>query len=407
MVYSQSRPFLQVILAQIQSRRGDIYDIIAWLKKAKIDTVLDRTGDKVERVLLTSQEVLECNGAILDVETREWLAIPPLGLISTFDPLVIDEGLKQSQFSSVPVGDGTVLTLYYWPRGRKWCIGSAHSYDLTYVRPMGSHLTYAYIVFQLMFKVPHFVQRAGLGIVRGRLEFSKINKAFCYSIGVRHPATHYFDIEPAAIWTIQTLYTTEFFKQQACQQGLPGIPLQSSLHFDSLNDIYSYLHNAPQDAIKHRFAPHNTNVIRSSTYRPRFKYGVILQNTHKSYLISSRLLDILRALLYNHPTPMIHLSLKVQQTYHFLLNYLSQNIEYTMLIPIPDELFMCYEHVHNELLTNMEILHHRPSSRKSPANDCLHQWYHAYDTHIFNKSLVSTFIKHPKFLYIYLFLINM
>jgi hypothetical protein len=187
----------------------------------------------------------ECNGAILDARTWEWLVVPSRAFAPRPPPRAVDEALaapgdakRTGAYDVIQVSDGTVINLYRWAhpaRGPIWCIGTGKGYDVSPLLWMGGE-TYAELVHGLLAAVPGFAAATGLALRHDflcpgdtRLAFDRLDPARSYTLGFRHHNFHPKASDPPGIWNIQTGVRATGLPSYDPAHGLPGVPGQ--LHY--------------------------------------------------------------------------------------------------------------------------------------------------------------------------------
>ena len=145
----------------------------------------------------------ELNGLVLDTATWLPLVIPPLAFNMKPPMKIINRFLVDGAYDVINIDDGTVVTLYYY--NDKWCLATAHGYDVTEMCWMGS-LNYSEIIYDLVSRLyPEFAAASGISIVDRRLQFTLLNPSNCYTFGFRHHNFHPITSDPERMWYIQSV----------------------------------------------------------------------------------------------------------------------------------------------------------------------------------------------------------
>jgi hypothetical protein len=185
----------------------------------------------------------ECNGVVIDARKWRALAIPPGAFSHNPATKAVNLALAQRLYDVIKVDDGTVVTLYSWDHptdGPVWSLASSNGYDVSSLYWVGD-LTYAEVFYDVARRYATFLEATGMTLEPAesgaRLNFAKLDRKRCYTVGFRHHNFHPMREDPERMWQIQSADTSNAlpvvtFSEQGA--GLPGIPNQCVLPDESV-----------------------------------------------------------------------------------------------------------------------------------------------------------------------------
>ena len=154
----------------------------------------------------------ECNGLVVDARTWRALAVPPSAFNGRPTAKAVDGFLAENLYDVIRVDDGTVVTLYCWEHptdGPAWALASSNGYDVSSLCWIGP-LTYAAVFHDIAQRLyPAFVAETGMTLETRadgttRLNFAKLDRTCCYTVGFRHHNFHPMTADPERMWQIQS-----------------------------------------------------------------------------------------------------------------------------------------------------------------------------------------------------------
>ena len=130
------------------------------------------------------------NGYIYDVINKKHLVVPPRSYINNINTSIVNSYLMNEYYDILYIKEGTVINLYYWKN--EWVISTTRSCDITY--KIWGTKTYRQILSDILKDSENEF-------------YSKLNKNFCYTFGIRHDDIHKFkegkNDHSNEIWFIQ------------------------------------------------------------------------------------------------------------------------------------------------------------------------------------------------------------
>lgn len=245
-----------------------------------------RRDDKSSNVLTH-----ECNGVVIDPETWNVLALPPLAFKKSPKFGYVNDLLKKGLYRVCPVTDGTLVTIYHWEhptKGGIWCLASNQGYDVSPTHWMGSKC-YAEILFDMLDK-----EKLGVKIVRDyleegdcRLSFSKLDKNYSYTIGFRSHNFQPLLLDPERLWDIHQcdLSTCTIVSDK----GITGCVEPTIDPPNRVQDLQTsgFLDKAPNE-IMYGYTLRSTDVKETGVY--------------SNVLIDTDLLRFIRRIMYGQPS---------------------------------------------------------------------------------------------------------
>jgi hypothetical protein len=256
----------------------------------------------------------ECNGLVIDARTWKILAVPPNALNNYIPMKIVDGYLGKNLYDIISVDDGTILTIYHWDHpidGPTWALSSSNAYDVSTLTWIGT-LTYAEIFNDLIMRLyPDFAVETGMTLEKnGRLNFSKLDTNYCYTVGIRHHNFHPMVEDPERVWQIQSAKTDETLPQISFKGNLPVIPQQRIYEFKEPITIKTLR------AIGNNSIMQAEEYIASQSKQPNvINYGWILRSRdpsqtkeHSDFLVETPLLKRVRKIVYERgPKSISHL----------------------------------------------------------------------------------------------------
>jgi hypothetical protein len=222
-----------------------------------------------------------CNGLVIDVAARTILVHPPRAFNRHPDAATVDAALAAHRYDILPITDGTVVVLYYWPPVDTWCIATANGYDVSTLQWMGAR-SYAQLLHSLMVQLcPVFADRTGLSIEDGRLHFNTLDRTKQYILGFRHHDFHPMHSDPERIWRIASHEDADGL------QDLHDIPAQLVLNpapFASLQAARAACSGALQTSAASGGVPNYGYILRARAVAPRSTPDVLIESPLLEYL---------------------------------------------------------------------------------------------------------------------------
>jgi hypothetical protein len=225
----------------------------------------------------------ECNGIVIC--TNQWRIISyPNKKYSTELPFsCINKNLESHYYDIIKIYDGTIVTIY--PYGEdKWGISSSSAFEMSTMKWMGDK-NYATVLYDLFTRLyPEFVSRYDLTPINDddgnitALNFAKLSRNSCYTIGFRHHDFHPLKSDPEKIWCIQSTNLEDMPIVDVVGPILEHIPMQTVINNKDIKTT---------DQIIALIGPND--------------YGYILRhiNNYHIGIIESALMVKLRTLVYN------------------------------------------------------------------------------------------------------------
>jgi len=372
---------------------------------------LDKSGQSVGRVIVSSNRDnrmksslhFECNGVVID--SRDWtcIAIPPRKFNKQVAEKRVNHYIEQGLYDITEVNDGTVVTLYQWghPKvGNLWALSTYNSYDVSALRWMGPK-TYAELVYELLMEQD---PNNNLGVELRydvlfpgdtRLHLRGLGcRAYCYTIGFRHPNFHPLSHNPKDVWNIQSVDTLSREVFSGPGYGLPYIKNQNPIEESTvLSRIASY------KGMKDGFIPSHIRVedIRELNKKELesarlsisqnlfglqyYKYGYILRSKNRAItkdcsdlLYESALLKFIQRCFYQQPVRIVqeYLNPDNRMEFNLLKIYLTPSLrkDFISLFPQFRRKFVDYRVFIENLirLTTQYFIptKNRPSRVRSP-----------------------------------------
>jgi len=409
----------------------------------------------------------ECNGVVLDAQTWEFLAVPPRAFNPRLKARAIDEFLSEGLYDIIQVSDGTVVTLYQWVHptvGEVWCLSSGNGYDVSALRWMGPK-AYSELLYELLSANLAFVEATGLRLVQGllapddvRLGFDRLDPAYSYTLGFRHPNFHPLPGDPSGVWSIQTvaLSTGEvcYGGGAPARRGLPHVRRQAVYDPEalraqagaplSLTRFQELTEGALEEAkaaiarggegirpLGLALADRTLEGGRNDVHVCPLNYGFILRSRdvaatkeHSDILIESPLLKRVRQLVYQRPGRHLRddLTHETRLEYNALRAYLTvtDRDDFLALHPQFAPKYAKYKEFTENVL-HLVLTHHRqnsmaPATRRAegPVNSPTaavarallpHICSNAPNFSVFNqdaRSIAHDYIVHPEYALLYL-----
>lgn len=234
-----------------------------------------------------------CNGCVIDTIKWKIISMPPITFNKKQFPILIESYFKQGLYDIYKVIDGTVVTIYYW--NNAWNISSSHGYDVSSFYWMGT-MTYSEIIYDLFTRLyPNTIEHNGIELIDNySLNFNKLKKNKCYTIGFRHHNYHPLLLDPEYIWNIQNVNLDT--NEVEYNDGIIGLPNQQIITaIDSLDQLQYLNKTSIQDAIR--------------SENPTFNYGYILRSKDikitkefSNILLPSMLLKKIKKNIYEYPS---------------------------------------------------------------------------------------------------------
>jgi hypothetical protein len=75
-----------------------------------------------------------CNGIIFDYHTLTPLCIPPIATISQYKSAAVNAHIVADNYDIFKLVDGSIISLYWCPYNRQWCMSSSHGLDIDNIR---------------------------------------------------------------------------------------------------------------------------------------------------------------------------------------------------------------------------------------------------------------------------------
>ncbi len=258
----------------VRTRDGKHLLVLSYLfDNPDIEQGLPARDNSVRRVIISAGEHrrarrdrkllwYECGGGVvIDAVAWKVLAVPPRAFNYYPDMHRVSGYLGDDLYDVVKVEDGTHVTLYPWGEPNGWEISTANGYAVSSLRWSGP-LTYAEIIHDLVSRLyPEFVEASGMSLRvrpgRTTLEFTKLDRSRCYTIGFRHHDFHPVRADPERIWQIQWASLTDTVPRVVFGCGFPRvggkdcIPMQTVIGSEgvSIDEIYQRGHNSYERAI--------------------------------------------------------------------------------------------------------------------------------------------------------------
>lgn len=284
----------------------------------------------------------ECNGIVICA--KQWVIISyPVRKYSTEVPnSIIDRSLSEDAYDIINVYDGTIVNIY--PYGNnQWGISSSRAYEMSTNKWMGSK-NYATILFELFTKYyPKFVETYELSANRDideivSLNFGRLPRDRCYTIGFRSHEFHPVRGDPERIWFVQSA-------------GLPIFPV--------VDTVTPYMEHIPKQDPCTDFKYKTVKDIRASfdadCESNVYNYGYLLRRKdgQHSVFIESPLMAKLRTLVYSHLDPKYSYTINNTNRYTFNIvsAYLNNSFREDFIKLFPDAAPV-YESL-KELTTNV------------------------------------------------------
>lgn len=288
----------------------------AYCKQHDLRFNYDKSADNIiKRIIVKiiknsnvhSELYYHCNGLVIDTEKWVPIAVPPLAFNRR--QMFTEVRNYMEYYDIIPIIDGTIVNLYYWNNG--WNISSGNSYDLSNFYWMGNK-TYSELIFDLLSRLaPKAIQTLGIKLkTNKKLEFSNLDKSYCYTIGFRHHNFHLLTTDPEKIWNIQkvNLMTLDV----VYNEGLAEVEKQKiftpNLTLDEILDVNKL---SIQNALK------STN--------PVYNYGYILRSRSLKHtgefsavILDSLLLKEIKKAIYEYPSNYIQTYITYENRIDFI-----------------------------------------------------------------------------------------
>jgi len=204
----------------------------------------------------------ECNGVVVD--TINWVKLNNPLPFSSRNPNM--EAVKKMTYDVYPIFDGTMVCLYNWnnpARGNEWCISTSHAYDITTNKWTGDR-TYGEVVFETLNALAEFTSQTGMKLEGGRLTFDSLDKTQSYTFGFYHPCFHIYQ-KVSGAWQ---------YMLNENQPKLPVVPTISKLDL-TLDQILENCKKSDGTC-----------------------YGYMLKSATESVIFTSKLMDLLKQVIY-------------------------------------------------------------------------------------------------------------
>ena len=362
----------------------------------------------------------ECNGLVIDARTWRALAIPPNAFSGRPSARFVDGLLAEGFYDIIRVDDGTVVTLYCWEHptnGPTWALASSNGYDVSSLCWIGP-LTYAAVFHDIIQRLyPEFMVSTGMTLeaqAEGvtRLNFTKLDRTRCYTVGFRHHNFHPMKTDPERMWQIQSTDLSGITPNiifSGNGRGLPVIPDQHVYADDFLGapTTLERLRSAGSPAFAQAVAyAAATELPRPRELPTELNYGYILRprslahtRGHLDFLIETPLLEKIREIVYERAPRSIRDKLVATDRleYNALRAFLTASQRGSFLALYPDwaARFQAYEEfVNNVIHRIVNAIRHRAVDREVTFNSPTGQVAHALLGHICRYEKLTAFHKH-------------
>lgn len=132
-----------------------------------------------------------CNGVIFDYHTLMPLCIPPLATVSQYKTHEVNQYLEEKKYDIFKLVDGTVMSLYWCPYKKDWCLSTTHGLDVDNIR--FNNMTYGEIFREVINDIKP--KKTGNPLLdfdpHTTLPFYRcLNKSKSYTFCITHPNLH-------------------------------------------------------------------------------------------------------------------------------------------------------------------------------------------------------------------------
>lgn len=391
----------------------------------------------------------ECNGLVVDARTWRALAVPPSAFNGRPTAKTVDGFLAENLYDVIRVDDGTVVTLYCWDHptdGPAWALASSNGYDVSSLCWIGP-LTYAAVFHDIAQRLyPAFVAETGMTLEARadgttRLNFTKLDRTRCYTVGFRHHNFHPMRADPERMWQIQSTDLSGAVPQVVFSgngRGLPGIPdqhvyadgfLGAELTLEGLRTAGSTaLTQAAAHTAQFASGAPLPGLANSPALPAELNYGYILRSRdpartkgHSDLLIETPLLGRIRKIVYERAPRSVrdNLTAADRLEYNAMRAFLTATERSDFLALYPDwaARFQAYEEfVNNVIHLVIHAIRQRamaPASREPALKSPTGQVARALLEHIcrfekltaFHKdteSIVRDYVVNPEYAFLFL-----
>lgn len=290
------------------------------------------------RIILTSlfrnklsQINAECNGLILELDTKKPLVIPPIQFVTTIpDTNQINVDLSNNVYDIYSIEDGTTISLYYWNAPNlkissiqddasetkqqlneeeniidkdynPWRIATSNGIDVSDVK--WTQKTYRDILHEVF---------AAKNIDRTAF-YASLDKTCCYTLGFRHPEFHPFrnNTDLYKLWSIQSVHRETYKRNYESFGGLtPQMPLEQYAGIANIKILYRTLSSAFNDYVAEShdkqaptYSAKTANAENDSNSGKNICFGYILRphdpdSQFRPILLESSLLRKIKSMHY-------------------------------------------------------------------------------------------------------------
>lgn len=282
----------------------------------------------------------ECNGVVICAKQWNIVSYPVRKYSAEVPNSIIDRGIIENEYDIISVYDGTIVNIY--PYGdNQWGISSSRAYEMSTNKWMGNN-NYATILYNLFTKYyPGFVETYELTANKDideivSLNFGKLPRDRCYTIGFRSHEFHPIKEDPERIWFIQSAGLTIFPVVDTTTPILEHIPMQT-----------------PCADFKYKSVREIRASFESDTTPNNYGYLLRRKDGQHSVFIESPLMAKLRTLVYSHLDPKYSYTINNTNRYTFNIvsAYLNNSFREDFIKLFPDAAPV-YESL-KELTTNV------------------------------------------------------
>jgi hypothetical protein len=286
---------------------------ISYENSEQVINRFNETGQRTRRIIFNasnkskndpsdeSELCLEANGMILNAPNWDPLVIPPRTHKQIINRNFVKKALADGLYDLYFTQDGTIVTLYWYPESKRWCMSSQNGIDITNVA--FNNMTYGDMFSEVLMTY-------GLN---PQSFFAGLDKTICYTLGFKHNDIHPFqeglDKPLNLIWFVQMVSIPNYLKgdmQAITESPWPQIhghrmvePNKGKVKH-SLSELFSYLTNSLDIFRMEKSLNYGYLLVAKPGTEEQFKNHM----GHTSILLESKLLRYIRLLWYNNKNPL-------------------------------------------------------------------------------------------------------